>query len=378
MDPAPRLHISPPPPGRDAVGAWLDTLGALLRMPAAKRAAIRDELENHLRERVRDLMLSGTPEPEAARAAIAELGDAVRLAERLRAAGRAPARRLAMHVALFGMAGAALVTSFVAMQGGPQVAAEGPKAAIHRQEAPQLLAQVMATAAAQPAAGPKVSIRPHITVDELMKQVIEGAGMPVIVRWKTLEDMNMGPGVNLEVDGELKGIPLAEAFANINRASGLEDNGLDFRLENGRLTVASIEAFDRAELTVVTYDLSPQDEDRARMSLNESLPQTTEKVLEDAIGVVQSMVHPTCWQSNGGDRAYISNYGPKLFVRAPKRFHPEIAWVIEQLPTSTARASAPLLDDVPLLGTLRTERASTAVIGRLLSDQAVEKNAAGK
>lgn len=54
---------------RDPIDRWLDVFVRLLRVPKADAKRIRDELEDHLRARVDDLMLIVHAEPEAVRVA---------------------------------------------------------------------------------------------------------------------------------------------------------------------------------------------------------------------------------------------------------------------------------------------------------------------
>ena len=96
-------------------------------------------------------------------------------------------------------------------------------------------------------------------------------------------------------------------------------------------------------------------------------------VTTEVRGVVQHMVHPEGWQDNGGNIATMAVFGSKLFIKAPKRYHAEIQWLIDELPKSAehaeaaaehlamlrvlegrrptvdAEVSAPILRDVPLM-----------------------------
>lgn len=107
--------------GRDAASAWLDRVTAMLRVPASERDAIRAELNEHLRERIRDLMLAGASEQAATSQAISELGDAASLARRYQEAIEPSSRRSLMHVGIATAATAALVFSGAALvqNGGP-------------------------------------------------------------------------------------------------------------------------------------------------------------------------------------------------------------------------------------------------------------------
>lgn len=112
-----RIHSEPPhlPNRRDAADAWLDRVTAMLRVPMAEREAIRAELNEHLRERIRDLMLSGVGEGAATSQAISELGDAAMLARRYQEAIEPSSRRSLMHVGIATAATAALVFSGAAL-----------------------------------------------------------------------------------------------------------------------------------------------------------------------------------------------------------------------------------------------------------------------
>jgi hypothetical protein len=356
-----RLSESEPSTERDPIAVWLDTLGVLLRMPGMKSAPIRDELENHLRERVRDLMLTGKGESEAVRTAIGELGDAVKLAERLRAAGQGPRRRHIMAgVAIFGVAGAALVTSLVALQQG------GSESIVERALVPGQWEVVRSPYLPQPPNQPKnlrVSISPTMTFREFAKQVSDKAGVPAVTHWKTLEAADIGMERNLDVEASLTDLPLTEALGYINEALNQEHNGLDYRLENNRLTLATIEYFDKQESVLVAYDLSAQVAERARLLESKSILEVTEQVTQQVSGVIQALVHSELWQNNGGDRASIAVYGSKLFIRAPKRFHPEIEWVLGQLSEQKTVTGA-ITGDVPLMSAARS-----AVIQELVQER---------
>ena len=96
------------------VSAWLDVLVRLLRLPRSLQDEIRLELQGHLSERIRDLILSGHTEDQATRTAIGELGEASDLAQRYKDANRFAKRRLVMNLTLLtaclGVAGIGVVT----------------------------------------------------------------------------------------------------------------------------------------------------------------------------------------------------------------------------------------------------------------------------
>lgn len=93
------------PSRRDSISTWLDVLTAMLVMPESQRTQVRDELEDHLRSRVDDLLIIGKPEPEAIQTAVAELGETAELAKLItHAHTRINPRRKIMNAALITIA----------------------------------------------------------------------------------------------------------------------------------------------------------------------------------------------------------------------------------------------------------------------------------
>ncbi|MBL4808940.1 MAG: hypothetical protein JKY43_02645 [Phycisphaerales bacterium] len=105
------------PSSRDSISGWLDVLTSMLSISEPKRLQVRDELEDHLRSRVDDLLITGTPEHEAIRIAVAELGETAELAQLIsHAHTRANPRRRMMNIALITAAVAGLSIGGYSMQ----------------------------------------------------------------------------------------------------------------------------------------------------------------------------------------------------------------------------------------------------------------------
>ena len=102
-----------PPTSRDGIETWLDVLTSMLSLPSSQRTQVRDELEDHLRSRVDDLLVLGKSEAEAIRTAISELGETAQLARHISSASRTPKsfRRFAMNATFFVLAGSVLTAS---------------------------------------------------------------------------------------------------------------------------------------------------------------------------------------------------------------------------------------------------------------------------
>jgi hypothetical protein len=372
---------TPTPARSDPITAWLDTLSMVLKLPSDQRENVREELAGHLKDRGRDLMLAGVPETQASHTALEELGDAVKLAHRLQAASRSPARRLAMNITVVGVASAALITSVIALRGG----GTGELGQPGRAQVPT------STMPAQTAALPDDVQKIRLTQDDtatwggFFKQVMDKSKLPVDIRWRLFEAMGFNAGDVMHTSFHDTALPQVVKF--INEELAPPGGALDYRALDGRLVFATQDYFDQQETILVAYDLSKQVADRAKDAavapgglVSGPLPSAADAVTTEVRAVLQHMVHPEGWQDNGGNMATTAVFGSKLFIKAPKRYHAEIQWLIDELPKSAehaeaapeplamlrmlasrrptvdAEVSAPILRDVPLLMSLHGTR----------------------
>lgn len=296
----------------DPVGAWLDVLMGLVRLGSAEKRAIRDELDSHLRDRVRDLMLTGLREQIATREAIGELGDAAELAARYARASRSPARRrIAMNMGLFGMAGAALVTSFVAMQ---QPGGSGSR----DQSGLAGMSVYAGTGAGVDDEAVKVG---SVSVDdtplaEVLRQVAKSADKRLLVDWPSLGGLGFESVTPISVD--VPDADLPTLFSAIRAVAEVDPQigRLEYRVDDTTLRVASGHAFDMQERILVTIDIA--------------------HVIEEGVGedqirdLVISFIEPDGWVDNGGEIAAMSIVGTKLFVKAPPRVIEGVRWIVGQ------------------------------------------------
>ncbi len=89
------------PSSKDSITGWLDVLTSMLPLSEPQRSQVRDEIEDHLRSRVDDLLITGMSEPEAVRVAVGELGETAELAQLITSAHqRTTPRRRIMNTAL--------------------------------------------------------------------------------------------------------------------------------------------------------------------------------------------------------------------------------------------------------------------------------------
>ncbi|MCC6677864.1 MAG: hypothetical protein IT436_12020 [Phycisphaerales bacterium] len=327
---SPELRLAPAKgeAPRDSICSWLDVLVKLLRLPEAERAAVREELEAHLSERVRDLMVTGLSEVEASGRAIAELGDMAGLAQRFNRAARPVARRRLMNLGMLAVAGAGLIAGVAALT--------GPR---EDRVAVAVFAPEVTKEAAQ-AAGGKFDVPPDASWARFYEAAGQGLGLPVVVNWGQLAAIAgsgaLGPNERATVTGS--GLTLPEALAMVNEGLASADDGIDYRVHDGRLEIATVAYFDRRETVLATYDLAGIVEARLHDADPTARQVVTQQVSEQVAILIRDLVHPNLWRDNGGDRASLAVFGTKLFVTAPKRMHPKIRWVLSELPSADGEA----------------------------------------
>jgi hypothetical protein len=324
----------PAPKGGDLVDGWLRVFLSLLKLPHGQAAGIREELEGHLRERVRDLMVSGMGEGEATKQAISELGEAADVAARYRALRSEPRRRLAMHATLFTAAGAALALSIAAFNGGQPADRNLRQAVAERDAAIEQLRVATVTRAVQvmqPGAGGELAdLRRDWDmhdqpVGDILALLAETLKAPLNVRWSLMQN---GLQQDHSVSFKAKGADVPALMRAINESAGLSGgDAADVRLVSGVLEVATREYFDRREMELASYDLSG-----IIAARRATYDEPREKVVEEIVLLVQQFVSADDWRANGGDLADLSVVGDRAFVRAPARMHPQVKWILDQLP----------------------------------------------
>lgn len=290
----------------DAISAWLDLFVRLLRFPEAERAGVREELESHLRERVRDLVLTDVSEVEAQRRAIAELGDAAELAQRYVAAKRTPTRRLVMNGLVAVAAGAALITSLVAVNHAP------PSGSRSVEYTPS------AVAVGGDSGGNKVAAHAFekTPLREVFAAVAADLGKPLTLNEAALGQVNIDMAVPVTL--RLEAGDLSTALKRINSALADHQGTLDWRVTAAQLEVATREHFDAQETRLISMELGNYF----------STPQATPQAV---VQLVSQMVEPDGWMENGGNTSRMSVVGQKLFVKAPPRVVAQVAWIVDRL-----------------------------------------------
>lgn len=358
---AARNAPTPPPPDMpDAIGAWLDRLLRLIRLPSPEAAEIREELDAHLRERVRDLMLAGHDEPDAIHKSISELGDLALLAQRYREANRSPKGRIIMHAALFSAVAAALGLSTLAFQQSgsqPEVPSTPHAAQIQLEEGLALsLEPVIASDGSidiisvvsriAPRNGSAAGAGGHLLTRDaegeelgaILGSMGEAADARIYIYWNHLEQYGLDREAMIDAM-PFAGQTLEKALSMLSDTLGLRGGSrLAFRLDSGLMEIATVEFFDRQELELVGYDVG------FLLDAESSLAQSTASLT--LIELVTTLVEPGVWETNNGS-ATISAVGNQMFINAPKRVHDRVAWLLGELAKDTVSSHDPFAPAAP-------------------------------
>lgn len=296
------------PSTRDPIAQWLDVFTSLLALPASEADRIRDELEDHLRTRVDDLLILGMTEPEAVQKAVTELGETAQLARNFRSVRTHSRRRIAMHTALFAAVGFAISVSVAGLIPRSPSPAFAPIATIQPEETGLKSLGLDLNGG---------------TLEETLNAIAEATGARLFVHWNALEDFS-----NLTRDSELGPIPAkdldgAKILELMNSMLNLSDEGvLAVRHEGNLVEVANVAYFDRIETVTMDYDVS------LLVGAGHVLMVTDQGL--NLVNNIEKIVEPRVWQNNGGE-ATLTMSGSLLTVRAPKRIHTMVGPYIAKL-----------------------------------------------
>ncbi|MCC5821946.1 MAG: permease prefix domain 1-containing protein [Phycisphaerales bacterium] len=308
----------------DPVDAWLDVLVAMLAIPKPDRQRVRDELEDHLRSRIDDLLIHGLTEPQALQKAVAELGETADLARQLSHAHKPPrTRRYAMHALLIALTGTVVALGVNTMR---------PHASLPAASAsPQASEQASAVSSAA-----LVKLRDQ-TLGSFFESFKAGIDRPVLVHWGRMQDLGIAADTPLEL--EIDAVSADVAFDLV--AEGTADFGDQIAIleRPGLIEIGLRSQFDRRTMERRTYDVAPlvgyrsANPDSGETSRRPPFGNTA-TVSEGARGIamlLENHASPNDWVTRGGDLARYSIMGTTIIVTAPERIHQEIASMIEEL-----------------------------------------------
>ncbi len=319
-----------PPSNRDAIESWLDVLVSMLNLPSSQRDQVRDELEDHLRSRVDDLLIMGKPEPDAIQAAIHELGETAELAKLISSASRTrtPFRRFAMNATFFVLAGSIMTASISMMMPTSAHNATNTTITLSEEAAP------IAAAAADPFQAFTIDVR-NATFGELFDEIEAHADRPLIIHWDMLEEFGFSSDTPINIDSNPINAKLVFTIL-AERTEQVFYNSMAAFERPDRIEIGNQDQFDRRTTVKRIYDLSvfrqpsPPSTSRSSQTNNVFTP-PTQNTVQRLMDLMQSHVSSRDWTSKGGALATSSVLNSTLVVTAPERMHEDIRVLLEEL-----------------------------------------------
>ncbi|MEM0983094.1 MAG: permease prefix domain 1-containing protein [Planctomycetota bacterium] len=330
---------------RDPIAEWLRVFSMTLGLPDAERRAIVDDLEDHLRARVDDLLILGATEHDAVQRAIAELGETAELAGRFRQAKHGQRRRQLMSWTAIGIAGIAVAVSSVGVF-GPRGA--GQAAAVQA-------SAVTAEASVEGAQPDHYPDRPPIvfkggfsvtlgdkSFEDIMTAAAERAGLRSsrLPEWPNKVRFNRAvaelPLAVRTPEGRVHMVSQTPGFVEERRqhvieAGTIEDllgsfeeldvglGGLDYRVRDGELVLGSQQTLAAEESVSKAYDLTTL-----------SLPGGDRMSGGQVHNLLSSHLSYQTSQEPGGYLTY-TEAGDVVFIRATPNYHEALDEVLEPL-----------------------------------------------
>lgn len=316
--PSPGLRLSHPGGHEESASgaifdSWLASLAPLLG--ERERADTLQELRDHLDDRLRDLMLLGIAESQAASSAVLELGDAPAIAKRYREASQKPRRRLLMNLSVVGIACASLIAGVIALKPNPDPVATRAYTPSHDNGPRDFLLS-------------RVTIPDNATLDQALSALGAPSGLPVSPLWPSIQQLGVTP--DTPVAGTYKDAAAGKMLSDLSEGlEPLSHDKLEWRVLDSKLVIAPRSYFDRIESVLASYDVSGVV--RARQAADAS--KQTSEIVEEISVLVRSLAEPDSWRANGGDLGEIVVFGDRLFIRAPQRVQELVKWILSELPT---------------------------------------------
>jgi hypothetical protein len=310
------------PSAPDPVDTWLDVLVAMLAIPRPDRQRVRDELEDHLRSRIDDLLIHGLTEPQALQKAVAELGETADLARQLSHAHKPPrTRRFAMHALIIALAGTVVALGVNTMR---------PGAALPAAAAVQPNAEVV-SALSEP-----IAIRDK-TIGEVFESFRSHVERPVMIHWTLLENLGLKRDARVQIDAD--SLPIAVILKLLSeRTEPVLRDSIAMLETPGLIEIGLRSQFDQRTMARRNYDISsltgytvvlPNSGRVASLNTARGTRSTDGPV--GLASLIETHVSPKDWVKAGGDLARYSIIGNTLVITAPERLHDQIASVLEDL-----------------------------------------------
>ncbi|MHC4992255.1 MAG: permease prefix domain 1-containing protein, partial [Planctomycetota bacterium] len=302
--------------GADPLESWLTVFSRMLRLPEGEARSIRLELEEHLRERVRDLMVDGHREDEAVRHAIEELGETAELARRFQSANRYPTRRLAMNLSLLAVAVGVVGLTTVALR-APGTGYQAVPASVFQETSPE-----------DQIAGLDRPIEARfdgVGIGEVLAYIAEELDVTIVAHWSDLEAIEVTRD-DPPFDLAIRSIPVRRLLDLVLEQADWTGDSLAWHFEEGLIELGSRERFDVRDVVLVSYDIGP-----TLTAMDWEYDIEYDDGVMQITDLLQEMVSPDDWEAMGGQLALLSVVGGKLFIQAPRSMHREIAWILAEL-----------------------------------------------
>ncbi len=349
------VSIEPPlsanSPTASATVIWLDALVRSLDLPLYERQQIRLELQSHIEDRVRDLILEGTDEGEATRRALSECGEASSLASGFSEVKKALRRRTLMNIGVVGAACGLVALGLGSLRNVTSTCPPEELAAMQQAQAAAAVSEAQAAAAvagkarsrayaaqatyalalpiAPTVTGPSVEFKDE-SIESVLQAISKEAGQPVLVNWSAI----LAGGVERNAPVSVK-MPMSDPAAAIEFLNEVIGNSpesgpgpLAIRQRSDGLEIVSTAWLDKREAKLVIYDISATAENGVNPP--------------DLQQAITQFIEPTNWKENGGDRAEMTLVGNRLLVKAPARIHEGVKWMITQFDGTDAESESTL------------------------------------
>jgi len=324
-DPVTGTGVRPSAPG--SIDAWLDVLVSMLALPKPDRERVRDELEDHLRSRIDDLIITGHTEPEALKQAVSELGETADLARQLSHAHNPPrTRRTLMYTALIALAGSTLTLGIMNMRpAAPTLLPESGESL------PESNAAMLAADSHEPDAHDALVNLRGTTLETIIDTIKSLADRPVLVHWDRIE----GTGIERDepVDFDVDPLPLhvvrdllIEHFSQV-----MVDDTLAMSESEDLYEISTQSHFDQRSSSRQIYpvvDILGSVGDALQTGGRRTQQADVTRQLTD---VIQTHVAHDAWVDMGGSLASISAIDRALIVTAPQRIHIQIQSLLAEM-----------------------------------------------
>lgn len=324
-------HATTPetPLTRDGIDSWLDVLTSMLALPPSQRAQVRDELEDHLRSRVDDLLIAGKPEPDAIRTAIAELGETAQLARHITSANRTPKsfRRFAMNATFFVLAGSILTAGVsMMMPNSPQHQTNATT------EARSVAASQEQPTDANPFGTVKIEVR-VATLGEMFQKLESNTDRPLIVHWDQIGNLGFNRDSLIDIDAQPINANLVLTILAERTERAFSDSIAVLQTEN-RVEIGTRSQFDLRTREQKIYDLSKFEDmtENYERNFNRRTPtQSNDRTMRTILALLQEQIAPGDWDIAGGELASAGILNQTLVVTAPERVHAQIETMLHDL-----------------------------------------------